>query len=234
MSIIRVKKDRHHPYLIMNKSGLNDNRLSLKAKGLLCYLLSKPDDWYVNTNEIISNSTNGVKSVLSAIRELIKYGYMYKHQFRRSNGVFHNYNYLIYECPVSSTSSKTLHQPKRPFRRTVNRLADKGTLLNNKTKINNNLSNNKDLNYTKNDFVVQDDPSIEDFKEYVKLQLYEFGIKDHKKLFDNFPINDIFDYVDWMMPFKSKIKNKIGFLITALRQKWSEPELLKKSRQPVN
>ena len=31
--IIRVVKDKDNPYVMMNKSGLNDPRLSFKAKG---------------------------------------------------------------------------------------------------------------------------------------------------------------------------------------------------------
>lgn len=232
MSIIRVKKDRHHPYLIMNKTGLNDSRLSLKAKGLLCYLLSKPDDWYINTDEIVSNSTNGVKSVWSAIRELIKFGYIYRHQFRRNNGVFHSYNYSVYECPKMLTSIKTTTQPNRPFRSADKRSADNGTLLINKRKINNNLSNNKDLDYTKSENVAQDDPSIEDLKEYTKVKLFELGIKEPDKLFAIFPVSDIFTYADWMSSFIHKIKNPTGFLITALREKWTEPETHLKSELP--
>ena len=83
MSIIRVVKNKKNPYLIMNKTGLNDKRLSLKSKGLLCYLLSKPDNWYISTQDIISNNDNARASVFSAINELVRYGYMFKHHQKR-------------------------------------------------------------------------------------------------------------------------------------------------------
>ena len=232
MSIIRVVKDKNNPYLIMNKTCINDPRLSLKAKGLLVYLLSKPDNWYVNTKDISRHSSNGIKSVWSAINELVHFGYMYKHQFRSDNGRYGNYNYIVFEDPSKSSPVKYAPLPNRPFRSSVMSCPDNDAQLNIDIKINNNLSNNKDLSDTNIENVVKDDPSIEDLKEYTRVQLYELGIKDPDKLFDIFPVSDIFTYADWMSTFINKVKNPTGFLITALREKWTEPERHLKSELP--
>lgn len=42
MGIIRVKKDSN--YSVINNTGLKDERLSWKAKGILAYALTLPDD----------------------------------------------------------------------------------------------------------------------------------------------------------------------------------------------
>ena len=42
--VIRVQK-RPSSFVMMDKSFLEDTRLSYKAKGILAYLLSKPDNW---------------------------------------------------------------------------------------------------------------------------------------------------------------------------------------------
>ena len=220
MSIIRVKKDKNNPYLIMNKTGLNDSRLSLKAKGLLCYLLSKPDNWYVNTREIVSSSSNGRESVLSAIKELIQFGYMYRHKFRNNNGAFYNYNYLVFESPKSSESIKTNTQPESDFPFLVNPVLDNPLLLNNKTKINNKTPTTTLYNKSNNVNVADKDPSLEDMKQYTIPLLYELGIKEHKFLLDSFYIGDIFEYVEWMLTFRSKIKNPGGFLVSAIKGDW--------------
>lgn len=232
MSIIRVVKNKDNPYLIMNKTCIYDPRLSLKAKGLLVYLLSKPDNWYVNTLDISRHSSNGIKSIWSAINELIKFGYMYKHQFRSDNGRYASYNYLVYEDPSKSFPLLHENSPNRPFRSSVIRCSEKDTQLNIDIKLNNSHNNSKDLSKTKRENVAQDDPSIEELKKYVIPMLYELGIKNHKILFDNFPISDIFTYADWMSNFIGKIKNPTGFLISALREKWSEPEKHLKSELP--
>ncbi len=41
--IIRVKKCQNN-FVMMDKTFLEDTRLSFKAKGILAYLLSKPDN----------------------------------------------------------------------------------------------------------------------------------------------------------------------------------------------
>ena len=220
MSIIRVKKDRNNPYLIMNKTVLEDKRLSLKAKGLCCYLLSKPDNWYVNTNEIVSNSSNGIKSIWSAINELIKYGYMYKHQFRSDNGQFYSYNYLVFEKPKSAISEKITTSPNRPFGSSDNPIPDKDILL-----INNRELNNKTLlttfsNKSNNANVAQDDLGLKESREQISLLLNQLYIKNHQILFDSFKDFDIFTYADWMLTFKSRIKNPTGFIIAALKGQW--------------
>ena len=43
MSTFRVNKNVN--YTVMSNHHLQDKRLSLKAKGLLSYMLSLPDDW---------------------------------------------------------------------------------------------------------------------------------------------------------------------------------------------
>lgn len=220
MSIIRVKKDKHNPYLIMNKTVLNDKRLSLKAKGLCCYLLSKPDDWYIHTKDIIANNSNGRESVWSAIRELVKFGYMYKHRFRSNNGAFHSYNYLVYERPESPDLIKTTTSPHSAFPCLDNPSLDNPTLLiNNKKVINKDplttLSNK--VNITN---VAQDDLDLKESKKQTSILLGELYISNHQILFDNFDNFDILTYADWMLTFKSRINNPTGFIIAALRGKW--------------
>ena len=220
MSIIRVKKDKNNPYLIMNKTVLNDSRLSLKAKGLLCYLLSKPDNWYINTNDIIHSSSNGRESVWSGINELVKFGYMYKHQFRNNNGSFHNYNYLVFECPKYATSTETNSQPHSAFPSTVNPSTVNPTLLINKTKLNNRTLLTTFSNKSNNANVVQDNLFLNEQRSTVSKLLNELYIKNHQILFDSFDENDIFWYADWMLTFKSRIKNPTGFIIAALKGRW--------------
>ncbi len=220
MSIIRVKKDKNNPYLIMNKTGLNDKRLSLAAKGLLCYLLSKPDDWYIHTKDIIANNSNGRDSVYSAINELVKFGYMYKHQFRSGNGAFHSYNYLVYERPESPDLIKTSTSPLTGKPHTVKPYTVNQPLL-----INNKEVNNKDplttlSNKSNNVNVAKDDQCLKEAKKQTSLLLDELYIKNHQILFDKFDNFDIFTYADWMLTFKARIKNPTGFIISALKGRW--------------
>lgn len=82
MSIFRVVKDKNNPYLIMHKHGLQDVNLSWKAKGILAYLLSLPDDWQIYESEIQQHARDGKDSLAAGIRELIQNKYIRRTRMR--------------------------------------------------------------------------------------------------------------------------------------------------------
>jgi 5-methylcytosine-specific restriction endonuclease McrA len=76
MSIHRAPKDKDHPYAIIETACLEDTRLSWKARGVLVYLLSKPEEWTIRVRELIhASDQNGRQSVRSALKELQACGY---------------------------------------------------------------------------------------------------------------------------------------------------------------
>ena len=75
-TIIRVQKnDKADPFARIDKIPLNDPRLSYKAKGILAYVLSKPDGWEVNITDLNNHAADGEKSIRSGILELINNKY---------------------------------------------------------------------------------------------------------------------------------------------------------------
>lgn len=99
--IIRVKK-RPSNFVMMDKTFLEDNRLSFKAKGILAYLLSKPDNWKVITKNLVNASSDGEYSVYSGLKELKKYGYFEKIPIRNEQGTrIVRWESVIYEVPKS-------------------------------------------------------------------------------------------------------------------------------------
>lgn len=72
-NIIRVLKNKN--YTVINNKFLEDKRLSWKAKGLLAYLLSRPDDWKIYMESLGTISKDKYTSTRNAFRELKKYGY---------------------------------------------------------------------------------------------------------------------------------------------------------------
>jgi hypothetical protein len=72
--IIRITKTTD-PFARIPKTVLNDKRLSWRAKGILSYLLGKPKDWIVQTNDVINHSTEGRDAVRAAFKELQQCGY---------------------------------------------------------------------------------------------------------------------------------------------------------------
>ena len=55
---------------------LNDPTLSFKAKGLYCHMASKPDNYNFTVRSLATQFPDGVRSILNAINELKKRGWV--------------------------------------------------------------------------------------------------------------------------------------------------------------
>ncbi|MTV23035.1 conserved phage C-terminal domain-containing protein [Staphylococcus delphini] len=140
MATFRVYKESGN-FVTVHKHFIYDSNLSAKAKGILLYLLSRPDDWKIYTSEIEKNMSDGQKSINSGVNELIKNKYIHRTQKRNDSGVFNGYEYLVYE--------KSTEMPL-----SANGLSANGLSANGKGRTTNNDSTNNDLtnnNSTYND-----------------------------------------------------------------------------------
>ena len=108
-SIFR-KKSRIHYTQIPNYI-LNNKNLSWGAKGLLCYLLSKPDDWQVYESEIATHSKDGRRLTHRYFGELLERGYMTKDKRRDDKGRFDGWEYCVYAIPFINQSLVVVHPP---------------------------------------------------------------------------------------------------------------------------
>ena len=100
--IIRIKKAKN--YVVMDKGFFEDKRLSFKAKGILGYLLSRPDNWKVIVADLVEQSTDGKSAVYSALKELKECGYYKKVPIRNEEGSrIVRWESTIYEVPEEAT-----------------------------------------------------------------------------------------------------------------------------------
>ncbi len=106
-SIIRVIKDKENPYVQINRTCLNDNQLSWKAKGLLCYMLSMPDDWVFHREELAKHSSDGIAALKSALKELKEGGYITIGQIREGNKII-RWETLVFESPTLANRGSSL------------------------------------------------------------------------------------------------------------------------------
>lgn len=96
MSVFKIEKTKD--YTVMSNYHLRDKNLSYKAKGLLSFLLSLPDDWDYSLNGLCSISKESRDGIRSILRELQEHHYVEIEKVRGDKGYF-EYNYLIYEMP---------------------------------------------------------------------------------------------------------------------------------------
>ena len=97
MSTFRINKNVN--YTVMSNHHLQDKRLSLKAKGLLSYMLSLPDDWDYSLKGLTTGCRDGIDSVRSAVHELEDGGYLCRSKVRDARGRIIDYNYEVFERP---------------------------------------------------------------------------------------------------------------------------------------
>jgi hypothetical protein len=69
-------------YVNVPSTLARDSRLTFKARGVLLYLLDKPDGWQVRSHAIAADGPDGRLAVLSALRELAALGYYRRVQTR--------------------------------------------------------------------------------------------------------------------------------------------------------
>jgi len=53
-----------------------DKRLSYKARGILLYVLSQTDNWHTSKQWLEEGGTEGREAIASAIKELVRFGYL--------------------------------------------------------------------------------------------------------------------------------------------------------------
>lgn len=96
MTTIRLVRRRR--FTTIDRGIVTDNRLSLKAKGLMLWLLDKPDDWQVRSEDIARIGPDGRDSVRSGLQELERAGYIQRKTERLPDGTLTSVC-CVYESP---------------------------------------------------------------------------------------------------------------------------------------
>ena len=101
MSVIRIKKARDKPFVILDTTALNDARLSFRAKGIHTYLMAKPDDWQIHIEQLEKQSPREARDAIrSALGELEMSGYLRRQRIRGAKGRMMGWDTTIYETPL--------------------------------------------------------------------------------------------------------------------------------------
>lgn len=101
MSIVRAPRPKGNFY-ILDKRISEDCNLSWGARGMLIFLLGKPDNWRVSIQNLVnetsgSNRKSGRDAVYAFLAELKDAGYITVFQNRSESGAFGETDYLVHE-----------------------------------------------------------------------------------------------------------------------------------------
>lgn len=109
MATIRVEKSSN--YTVLSNHHLDDPRLSLKAVGLLSYMLRQPDGWDFTVEWLAGRHKDGRDSVRSCLRELEAAGYVVRERTHQEDGRFGGNDYIVREIPAPSAGFPSMVEP---------------------------------------------------------------------------------------------------------------------------
>lgn len=100
----------------MSNYHLQDRNLTYKAKGLLSFMLSLPDDWDYSLKGLCAISKESRDGIRSILKELQEHHYLEIEKTRGDKGYF-EYNYLIYEIPhfINKEMIKNTPDTENPY-----------------------------------------------------------------------------------------------------------------------
>lgn len=188
MAIVRTQK-RENPFVQIDKGIFEDPRISWKAKGVLGYLLSKPDNWTIVLNDIVNKSPDGLTVVRSALKELQENGYASLEIAREEKtGKLSGKVWVIFEEPKHRHTENTDVGE--------NRLSGKPSFGKSHTSNNDLINNNTSIREKEPPQKNQPDVKIENEEIEViapEPDLYEYAglVKELGKLKDDTPANRV-------------------------------------------
>ncbi len=119
MSIVRAPRPEASFY-VLNKEISEDRRLSWAARGLLVFLLGKPDHWRVSVQALVNETAEAVgrstgrDAVYGLLAELQAVGYLQRvGQSRGEGGKMGGAEYLVHEIPVLPRLAEPC--PEKPY-----------------------------------------------------------------------------------------------------------------------
>ncbi|SOE66794.1 hypothetical protein SAMN05414139_02912 [Burkholderia sp. D7] len=119
MAIIRAPRPESNFYMLSKRIS-EDKRLSYAARGLLVFLLGKPDNWCVSPAALVSevkgsDKAIGRDAVYALLKALITTGYMRREQSAKNGGQFGSVDYVVSETPFDDVEPLTENTEAAPL-----------------------------------------------------------------------------------------------------------------------
>ena len=118
MTAIRV--ERRDRFTSIDRRTINDCQLSWRARGLLIWLLDKPDDWETSLERLAKQGPDGKYVVRDTVEELEHFGYVVRQKNTAPGSNLTTWEWIVRERPTS--------QPADDFSRSVSRQPQSSTV----------------------------------------------------------------------------------------------------------
>jgi len=110
---IRRVADHTKGFTIMVNEALQRPDLSARAKGLYAYLMTLPDDWVIQREEIPRHFTEGRDAIDKAFKELVKLGYITLDIERDERRFITKYAYTVHEKAIPEKDRTKALKPEK-------------------------------------------------------------------------------------------------------------------------
>lgn len=107
-------------FTVIPNAAIRDQRLSWKARGLLVYLLSMPDNWRTNTTQLRGAGIDGRDAIRAGLTELEEAGYLQRRRIHRNDGTFAWVTVVFDTADNPVEKSGDYWQPETGYPATVN------------------------------------------------------------------------------------------------------------------
>lgn len=104
MSIVRVNKE--DKYFSASNEPFNDERLLWETRGLIGYLLSKPNHWTIRFDDLLKHGPGRRDKVRKMLRDAQVHGYLNRQRVTRQDGTFY-WLWDLYESPSLNPTRQT-------------------------------------------------------------------------------------------------------------------------------
>ena len=202
MSVFRIKKTKN--YTIMSNHHLRDKKLSLKAKGLLSYMLSLPEDWNYSLKGLCTMNKENETAIRSALKELEENNYLERNKVRNNKGLF-EYDYIVYETPKKEPHIEYPYMDI-PYKDNQAQINTNNINTNNKDKIDKTLCSIT-KNLIKRKFIDINDIELYRYDSFFNELLDKYTYKEII-IVTSYVINKLKNRID--------IENKFGYLKTSV------------------
>lgn len=104
MPIVRAQRPKAN-FTILQNSVIRDQRLSFRARGVLAFILSQPDNWSTSSDHLARVSTEGRDAIRAALKELQHAGYVQRIRQQTTRGHWQTVT-IVHDNPVDNPVDK--------------------------------------------------------------------------------------------------------------------------------
>jgi hypothetical protein len=91
---------RRDNFVVIGNEVIQDNRMTIEARGVLVFLLSLPQDWVVRKNDLQKRLAVSRRTIDRCFDEMKQCGYLCETDFVKKDGKFDGKGYLIYDYSI--------------------------------------------------------------------------------------------------------------------------------------